>query len=385
MSIKKLFPIFLVVFCLIAVFIGPTALSQTEPSNCLTRSGLSQFTASQFNSNNYQAQLAADLAKCTNNQVKYTPAKAQCIANEVKAALTNTKCQTAQVKCTAAQAQNIANLVKSCLTNTSYTQAQAQCLANKVKAALTDTSCPASQVKCTPAQGQNIANLVKACLSNTSGAYTINKALCGLTQVKGVSTETPSTESQVKGTTTTTGNYTQYTVVSGDSLWRIAVKTQTGISEIIKANPQISNINLIYPGQKINIPAIDSIKTIENEVIRLTNVERAKYGLPALTTNWELSRMARYKSQDMIDHRYFDHTSPVYGSPFQMMTSFGISYRTAGENIAMGQRTAQEVVTAWMNSPGHRANILNKNFKQIGVGYAKSANGTIYWSQEFIG
>ncbi|MDF2592072.1 MAG: sporulation protein, partial [Clostridia bacterium] len=76
------------------------------------------------------------------------------------------------------------------------------------------------------------------------------------------------------------------------------------------------------------------------------------------------------------------HTSPTYGSPFDMMKQFGITYKTAGENIAMGQRTPEEVVKAWMNSPGHRANILKSSFTHIGVGYV--ANGS-YWTQMFIG
>ena len=79
---------------------------------------------------------------------------------------------------------------------------------------------------------------------------------------------------------------------------------------------------------------------------------------------------------------YFSHTSPTYGSPFQMMKAFGLSYRTAGENIAYGQRTPQEVVNAWMNSSGHRANILNSSYTQIGVGYVANGN---YWTQMFIG
>ena len=92
--------------------------------------------------------------------------------------------------------------------------------------------------------------------------------------------------------------------------------------------------------------------------------------------------MARYKSQDMKDNKYFSHTSPVYGSPFDMMKNFGINYRTAAENIAKGQATPQAVVNAWMNSSGHRANILNPSFTKIGVGYVKSGN---YWTQMFIG
>ncbi|RCX13477.1 spore coat assembly protein SafA/uncharacterized YkwD family protein [Anaerobacterium chartisolvens] len=175
-----------------------------------------------------------------------------------------------------------------------------------------------------------------------------------------------------------------YTVKSGDSMWKIAVKYQIGLSEIIAANPQIKNPALIYPGQKLTIPNIDSVKSVESEVVRLVNVQRANAGLKPLTENWELSRIARYKSQDMINKNYFSHTSPTYGSPFDMIKSFGINYSTAGENIAMGQRTAQEVMNGWMNSSGHRANILNSSYTQIGVGLAKNSKGTCYWTQMFI-
>ncbi|MBQ4316710.1 MAG: SafA/ExsA family spore coat assembly protein [Clostridia bacterium] len=178
-------------------------------------------------------------------------------------------------------------------------------------------------------------------------------------------------------------NAETYTVVSGDSLWKIAKKYQVGLSELIEANPQISNPNLIYPNQIINIPEKDtSVLNYEKEVVRLVNKERASRGLSSLTLDWELSRVARYKSQDMHDKRYFSHTSPTYGSPFDMLSDFGIKYRSAGENIAKGQKTPQEVVNAWMNSSGHRANILNKSFTKIGVGYVADGN---YWTQMFIG
>ena len=171
-----------------------------------------------------------------------------------------------------------------------------------------------------------------------------------------------------------------YTVVSGDTLWKIAVKTKTGTSELIKANPQIPNINIIYVGQKINVPT-NGTQSVEKQVITLVNQERAKAGLPALKEDWELSRVAKYKSQDMHDKRYFDHNSPTYGSPFDMMKSFGINYRYAGENIAMGQTSAQQVMNAWMNSSGHKANILSRNFTHIGVGYVADGH---YWTQQFI-
>ena len=174
-----------------------------------------------------------------------------------------------------------------------------------------------------------------------------------------------------------------HTVAAGDTMWTVAVKYQVGTSEIIAANPQIADPNLIYPGQILNIPDKDgTVAAYELEVVRLVNQYRAQYALSPLTENWELSRVARYKSQDMHDRRYFSHTSPTYGSPFEMMKAFGLSYRSAGENIARGQRTPAEVVTAWMNSSGHRANILNSSFKTIGVGYVADGN---YWTQMFIG
>jgi len=176
---------------------------------------------------------------------------------------------------------------------------------------------------------------------------------------------------------------TTYTVKSGDTLWKIAVKYQVGLSEIIAANPQIKNPALIYPGQKVNIPAVTTTSQ-ENEVIRLVNVERAKAGLPALKMNWELCRVARYKSADMANKGYFSHNSPTYGSPFTMMQNFGLRFTAAGENIAYGQRTPAEVMRDWMNSPGHRSNILSSSFSEIGVGLAKNKNGVCYWTQMFI-
>ena len=175
-----------------------------------------------------------------------------------------------------------------------------------------------------------------------------------------------------------------HTVSHGDTLWKISVWYQVGLSEIISANPQFKNPNLIYPGQKVTIPDYDAVKSIENEVIRLTNQERAKHGLPALKADWELSRVARYKSADMRDKNYFSHTSPTYGSPFDMIKAFGIPYRSAGENIAAGQSSPQQVVQSWMNSEGHRQNILNSSYTHIGVGYAEGGSYRHYWTQMFI-
>ncbi|HDX9707612.1 TPA: serine protease [Bacillus thuringiensis] len=125
----------------------------------------------------------------------------------------------------------------------------------------------------------------------------------------------------------------------------------------------------------------ENLSQFEQRVVELTNIERTKQGLPALQVDMNLSKVARLKSADMQKNHYFDHTSPTYGSPFDMMRKFDISYSSAGENIAQGQRTPEEVVQAWMDSPGHRANILNHSYTHIGVGYVESGN---YWTQEFI-
>lgn len=125
-----------------------------------------------------------------------------------------------------------------------------------------------------------------------------------------------------------------------------------------------------------------TLNQYEQEVVQLTNQERTKQGLKPFKVNDELSRVAREKSRDMAVNGYFSHQSPTYGSPFDMMKKWGITYRTAGENIAKGQRSPQEVVQAWMNSDGHRKNILNPNFTEIGVGYIEQGN---VWTQQFIG
>jgi len=128
----------------------------------------------------------------------------------------------------------------------------------------------------------------------------------------------------------------------------------------------------------------DSQLPIELEVIQLVNVQREKAGLQPLRKNDKLMTVARVKSQDMVDENYFSHTSPVYGTPGELLNYHDVTYRRSGENIATGQRTSEIVVNAWMDSPGHRANILNPDFKQIGVGAVQGGlYGGITWTQLF--
>lgn len=132
-------------------------------------------------------------------------------------------------------------------------------------------------------------------------------------------------------------------------------------------------------------PNAQAASDFQSKVIQLTNQERKKQGLPGLQSDSQLLKVAQTKSDDMAKNNYFSHTSPTYGSPFQMLKTFGVSYSTAAENIAAGQKTPEQVVNSWMNSAGHRQNILNKNVTHIGVGYSKDETKGSYWTQIFIG
>lgn len=122
----------------------------------------------------------------------------------------------------------------------------------------------------------------------------------------------------------------------------------------------------------------------QQQVVELVNKERAAVGLPALKVNTKLASVAEKKAEDMRDRNYFSHTSPTYGSPFDMMKQFGVTYTSAGENIAKGQKSPQSVMNGWMNSQGHKDNILNSSYTEIGVGYVTDSNGNTYWVQMFL-
>lgn len=195
----------------------------------------------------------------------------------------------------------------------------------------------------------------------------------------------------------------------GDSMWRIAQKYHVVFHELLKLNRHYPNQNLIHPHDKIELPdgstgtgttensKTDDIETGNNEsveagtsdqanaVLRLVNVERQKQGLKALTLSNELTSIANTKAKDMAVNRYFDHRSPTYGSPFDMLQKFGVSYKSAGENIAAGQKTPEAVMNSWMNSSGHRANILNSSYTQLGVGFYAGGSYDTYWVQLFVG
>ncbi|MGA8942633.1 MAG: CAP domain-containing protein [Thermoactinomyces sp.] len=141
--------------------------------------------------------------------------------------------------------------------------------------------------------------------------------------------------------------------------------------------------------QPATVPAQETVDQsellpVEKEVFQMVNQEREKHGLQPLQLDMDVSKVAGKKSQDMKEKHYFNHQSPTYGSPFEMLQQHGIAFRAAGENIAAGQKTAKEVMDGWMNSEGHRANILNPDYTHIGIGYVEGGDYGTYWTQMFI-
>lgn len=121
--------------------------------------------------------------------------------------------------------------------------------------------------------------------------------------------------------------------------------------------------------------------TYQEQVVRLVNEERAKAGLSALAPDEAIQSAAQVRAQESAVS--FSHTRPNGTSFSTALTDAGVKYRGSGENIAWGQKTPEEVVEGWMNSPGHRANILNPSFTKIGIGYYQDSRGVNYWSQLF--
>lgn len=235
-----------------------------------------------------------------------------------------------------------------------------------VKSNTSNVSCPKAEQ--TPSSNNQQTNIKSANLiENLQNA--INNANCNKTTAK-------------------TSNYSAL-----QSKLDALLKSCSGTSATKPTNntpttkPTTSKPSTSTPASKptTNVPTNGDYSAFQKKVVELVNVERSKNGLKPLTMSTELSKVATLKSQDMAKLNYFDHNSPTYGSPFDMMKKYGISYRTAGENIAMGQSTPEQVMQGWMNSSGHRANILKASFTQIGVGIAKNSSGRLYWTQQFIG
>ena len=230
----------------------------------------------------------------------------------------------------------------------------------------------------TPSAGKDSSKVLSATKDCSKATNTANAKNCSKTAnaVKSCSK------------TTTTGNNASKAPCTGNDCAKTSCPTKDCTKTSCTGNTCPNTPVVTPPATETPVvtpPATETpsgISAYEMEVINLVNKARADNGLNALTPSAKLSEIARTKSQDMRTNGYFAHQSPTYGSPFDMLHQFGVTYRTAGENIAYGYATPAAVVEGWMNSQGHRENILKSTYTEIGVGYVESGN---YWTQLFTG
>ena len=133
----------------------------------------------------------------------------------------------------------------------------------------------------------------------------------------------------------------------------------------------------------VNAGAASSVTAAERTLYQLLNQDRARYGLNGLILDEELCRIARIKSQDMVDNRYFAHQSPTYGNVRSMLASFGVKYLSAGENIARS-RSVYHSNAAFLSSEGHRRNMLSSTYTHVGIGVVTNANGFVTVTEIFV-
>ncbi len=180
------------------------------------------------------------------------------------------------------------------------------------------------------------------------------------------------------------------------------IKRAEKLENLCKPNIQLPGIGGDTQAPETNTPEAEAPETeapetennqqpeisadeFELRVLELVNAERAKHGLSALTWDSSLAAVAEAHSLDMAENNFFSHTNLKGQSPFDRMKAFGISYSYAAENIAAGQKTPESVMNSWMNSEGHRKNILNQNVTRLGAGYVQGGSYGHYWTQVFAG
>ena len=245
----------------------------------------------------------------------------------------------------------------------------------------------------------------------TSGILLLFAMLIGL--YAGYSQTNPppaATETEKQVTVYMDGNVArpgQYTVPAGSTV-NDAIQRAGGLlpdADISKFNPNEKieiNLYLRIPGKGSAIPALSieppeipsasrpgdpnpadkDMTALEQEMLNLVNQERIFRGIPPLSPDMALVKAARLKSQDLIDNHYFDHQSPRYGSPADLLLSQGIRFSYAGENLAK-VGTLERGHTGLMNSPGHRENILRPEFGKIGIGIIDRGRLGLMITQEF--
>ncbi len=242
------------------------------------------------------------------------------------------------------------------------TLAMAQCIG---MTAFTPASAATTEVKTVSTSATTAAKPTKVTLNKTSATLTVGKTMT------------------LKATVTPKNASTKLTWTSSNK--KIATVDSSGKVKGVKAGTATITVKTSNgKSASCKVTVITKQQEYINEVVRLVNVERTKRGLSKLTATTALTNAANKRATEI--HTKFSHTRPNGKAWSTVLKDYKISYSTSGENIAAGYATPAAVVKGWMESPGHKSNILNKNYKKIGVGYASYKDGYgSYWTQLFIG
>lgn len=212
--------------------------------------------------------------------------------------------------------------------------------------------------------------------TTTTEAATTTEATTTTTEA---ATTAEATTTTAEATTTTTEAATTTTEATTTEATTTTTEATTTTTEATTTTTEATTTTVVTTTTAATTAA-QVQNSYADEVIRLVNAERAKQGLPALTSDPTLTRLANVRAQEIA--KKFSHTRPDGTSPFDMLEAEGLQYRNAAENIAMGQRSPEEVMNSWMNSSGHKNNILSNKNTLIGVGYIEGLNT---WVQLFMG
>ena len=181
-----------------------------------------------------------------------------------------------------------------------------------------------------------------------------------------------------------------YPAASGKSV-RLAGSSQLGffgkssVTNSTTATPTITAQESGFVAGVTDLsPSEAGLHNLEFEIMNLLNAERTKAGASALTLNPELSKIAFRKTQDMVKNQYFEHELQPYETSFEMLSTVGINYQSAGENLAFGYTKPSAVMQVWMNSADHRYNILQPDFNQFGISVMQNSRGVYYWTVVFV-
>lgn len=315
--------------------------------------------------------MAAPDSSCGTSNGDGTTPKSGCATPNGSVTAPDNSCGTSNGSCTTPQSSTKNG---SCTTrNGSCTPSKSGCTTQNGSCTAPDNSCSTSGDCTTPqsnTKNDSCTTQNGSCTPSKSGCTTQNGSCTAPDNSCSTSGDCTTQQSSTKKDNTTVSDNSGTSKTSNETTQQNDAAPQTGQNDVVKeAEPETETVQE------------DQNVSYARKVAGLVNEERTKRGLNGLKFDESIAAVADVRGSEI--QRSFSHTRPDGSSFYTALLQGNVSYRHCGENIAWGQRTPEEVVNAWMNSEGHRANILSANYTRIGVSYTKNGNGTPYWVQLF--